>query len=574
MKREKEIHPREDQILLEEESWEEEMERDRAKQNLLLIMTSSWGISFLIHFVLIIVLMFIYFVKPLPKKPPVVISRPEKIEQPLDETAPRMLRDTPEIKVPDQDKKPVKILTPEKVTSERPKGSQDAQANKNLNSNKTFDCYGPAGGPCGAYGFRDGVGKYKNPGCGIRSVVCKDFALRWLKRHQSPQGFWKSDRYDDYCKGSRHCKNKHRGSSRDEVREDYRIGRGMRGYDAGVTGLATLAFLGDGNTRKFGRYRVNVRKALEWIKGVQVNDPSSPWHGSIGYLVDGQKVHHPEWIYNHAICTLALCEAYAMTRDYTIKDYAQRAVDFIVKCQNPGLGWRYDEENPERAVRPGRNDTSVTGWMVLALKAAKQSGSPAEDRLRVPEKAFQGALEWFQRVTSSNGKAGYMTPGGESSVLVDEKGPRNFYQSLPTMTAVSVLCRMFAGQSRKHHGIQNGASILMNSIPKWDPENFKTVNIYYWYYGTYAMFQVGGKKWHCGRDYKTQEELKNKKCHCWNHGMQKALILTQRQGVRGDCADGSWDPIGEWGIAGGRVYSTAMAALTLEIYYRYERLKN
>jgi hypothetical protein len=35
--------------------------------------------------------------------------------------------------------------------------------------------------------------------------------------------------------------------------------------------------------------------------------------------------------------------------------------------------------------------------------------------------------------------------------------------------------------------------------------------------------------------------------------------------------DGSWDPIGEWGISGGRVYSTALGAMTLEVYYRFER---
>ena len=50
--------------------------------------------------------------------------------------------------------------------------------------------------------------------------------------------------------------------------------------------------------------------------------------------------------------------------------------------------------------------------------------------------------------------------------------------------------------------------------------------------------------------------------------MQKSLLGTQRVG--GD-EDGSWDPIGEWGIAGGRVYATAIGAMTLEVYYRFRR---
>jgi hypothetical protein len=32
---------------------------------------------------------------------------------------------------------------------------------------------------------------------------------------------------------------------------------------------------------------------------------------------------------------------------------------------------------------------------------------------------------------------------------------------------------------------------------------------------------------------------------------------------------GSWDPDPVWGMHGGRVYATALAAMTLEVYYRY-----
>ena len=54
----------------------------------------------------------------------------------------------------------------------------------------------------------------------------------------------------------------------------------------------------------------------------------------------------------------------------------------------------------------------------------------------------------------------------------------------------------------------------------------------------------------------------------WNESMQEALCDNQR--VSG-CEDGSWDPIGEWGRAGGRVYATAIGAMTLEVYYRFAR---
>ena len=32
---------------------------------------------------------------------------------------------------------------------------------------------------------------------------------------------------------------------------------------------------------------------------------------------------------------------------------------------------------------------------------------------------------------------------------------------------------------------------------------------------------------------------------------------------------GSWDPIDRWGGSGGRIYSTAMATMCLEVYYRH-----
>jgi hypothetical protein len=49
--------------------------------------------------------------------------------------------------------------------------------------------------------------------------------------------------------------------------------------------------------------------------------------------------------------------------------------------------------------------------------------------------------------------------------------------------------------------------------------------------------------------------------------MQAAVVSLQRQDP--GSLQGSWDPDPVWGGHGGRVYATAMAALTLEVYYRY-----
>lgn len=556
------------------QEWENQgpLPEEFSKEQKMVTWTFSWGLSFALHLVLILALMSIYLVRSIKKKPPLLISRPPRVEQPYDMTLPRALHrtpKTPEVKIKQKVEKPIKNLS-EKIETKTPKGtSLDNLSTKNLESTSTVDSLGVGGGRAGAYGSRFGKGKWSRYGGSIHSENAVQASLRWLKRHQTEEGFWKSYDYDTECKLPIRCKNKRHGPREDQTKNpDYYVyGRGFAGFDVGVTALAILAFLGNGHTHKFGRYRHVVRKGIEWLKKIQVNDPSSKWHGSIGYVLNGKKVDHPEWIYNHAIATMALSEAYAITKDYALRDYAQRAVDFAIKCQNPGLGWSHHtpSDDPEKVIRPGLNDSAVTGWMVLALKSAKKGG------LRVPSSCFQGALKWFDLVTNSQGAMGYMAPDGRSSVL---PGRENYYEERPTMTAVGMLCRMFSGMSRHHLLIRKGKAILMRNLPKWPKNSHRSVNMYYWYYGTYAMFQVGGKDWHCGKHYNLKDfQAKDMRC-CWNHAMQKALILNQRQGVQGDCADGSWDPIGEWGIAGGRVYATAMGAITLEVFYRYLRLRN
>jgi hypothetical protein len=77
-------------------------------------------------------------------------------------------------------------------------------------------------------------------------------------------------------------------------------------------------------------------------------------------------------------------------------------------------------------------------------------------------------------------------------------------------------------------------------------------DMYYWYYGSYAMFQMGGRHW-----------------KAWNKAMKTAVLDSQRQ----DGAHlGSWDPVGPWGMKGGRVYSTASMVLCLEVYFRYGKV--
>ncbi len=197
-----------------------------------------------------------------------------------------------------------------------------------------------------------------------------DLALAWLRRHQNPEGYWDCDGFEAHCPDEK-CG-----------------GAGDAAFDPGCTGLALLAFLGAGETHRSGKYRDTVKSGLAYIKRIQ--DPE----GCFG------KRDSARFIYNHACAALAMVEAYARTGSPLFKQSAQAGVDFVEKCRNPYLAWRY-------GVRSQDNDTSVTGWMVRVLKAAREAGG-----LRVPNEALDGARIWFEKVTHpASGRVGYTARG-------------------------------------------------------------------------------------------------------------------------------------------------------------------
>ncbi|MHC4661621.1 MAG: prenyltransferase/squalene oxidase repeat-containing protein [Planctomycetota bacterium] len=442
-------------------------------------------------------------------------------EQVYDMDLPTAIIPTPKILADVMKEKPIIMLEEEvEITKDIPRGTSfDNLSNKNLSSTSVVDAYGVGGGAAGAYGQRWGKGAFPDEGGsqGYRSAILA--ALRWLHFHQDkPGGNWDTDGFQKNCKGAgAPCSNVYSQSP-------------AAHYDAGVSGLALLAFLGFGQTHRHGKFKKTVRRGLKYL--VDSQDRTTGRFGQSS----GES-----WIYNHALASMAMCEAFAVTRDNFLKEPAQKAIDYIVQSQNPGYGWKYEPTN-------GKNDTSVTGWMVLALKAAKMA------KLAIPQSAFDGSIAWFDRMTRvSDGKVGYMTPGDNGAKLWGR--PRDAYKNVPTMTAVSVLCRIFCGQRTNHPKIKQGVKLLLENLPEYNKPKNNKVNFYYWYYGTYAMFQIGGSAW--------------KK---WAPAMKSAVLGGQRTGRI--CQDGSWDPIGEWGIVGGRVYATAINALTLEIYWRLARVKD
>jgi hypothetical protein len=219
-----------------------------------------------------------------------------------------------------------------------------------------------------------------------------------------------------------------------------------------------------------------------------------------------------------------MCEAYGMTSDPRLKLSAQRAVNFIASAQDPsGGGWRYA---PRRA-----GDTSVTGWQLMALKSGHMAG------LAVPRKTLQLAERFLGSVESSS-------KGGYKYLPTDEK------ESV-TMTAVALLCRQYSGVGPRNPALLAGVQKL-KAVPPGRG------NLYYEYYATQVMHHMQGdawRFWNLGPDGRGRG------------GMRDTLIAKQDAGAapRRDHQGGSWAP----GADGGRVMSTSLSLLCLEVYYRH-----
>jgi hypothetical protein len=360
------------------------------------------------------------------------------------------------------------------------------------------------------YGSRFGHGKGVG-GAGGRVNEAVTAGLEWLRKHQDEDGRWDAAKFMKHDKdGGEPCG-----------------GPGNPVNDVGVTGLALLAFLGEGNTLKLGTYRAQVRKGIKWLIEQQ---------GENGLIGQNSSA---TFAYGHAIATVALCEAYGLSEHRPYKVYAQNAINYIVNARNPYGVWRYQPREVD-------GDTSITGWMVQALLSAEAF------ELTVDQTALKNAMIFFESVTDPNtGAAGYQKPGEGSSRPV---GKQDTFPAAKTesLTGVVVLCRYLMHQDPKDTPIMNKSQdTILAKLPTWN-EKDGSIDMYYWYYASYAMFQASGKYW-----------------AKWSTALTKAAVDTQKKNGN---EKGSWDPVDPWGEEGGRVYSTAIMVLCLEAYYRYGKL--
>ncbi|MCE9529926.1 MAG: terpene cyclase/mutase family protein [Planctomycetes bacterium] len=275
-----------------------------------------------------------------------------------------------------------------------------------------------------------------------------------------------------------------------------------------ATGMALLPFLAAGETHKTGtRYKSTVGGGLNYLKS-QIK-PNGQFAGA--------------GMYSHAIATVAVCEAAGMTRDETYKKVARLAVDFIIKAQDGDGSWGYSANSP--------GDTSIVGWQLQALKSAKLADIP------VNVKVLDKAIEFLESTSGDSGATyGYRAKGASH-----------------TLSAVGLLCRQYiSGWTNRNPFLGRGVDFLWTKFPPRED----AFDMYYYYYATQVMHFYEGQVWH--RD--------------WNPKMQKILldkqIYTQPGTKKSDI--GSWPKDSSHiGSACGKLGTTALCCLTLEVYYRH-----
>lgn len=273
----------------------------------------------------------------------------------------------------------------------------------------------------------------------------------------------------------------------------------------GSTGLALLAFLGAGHTHKSGAYSETVRDGLYFLRA-KARETQQGYDFQYGSM------------YGHGIAVMALAEALTMTRDEDgnyesdLYEMVKRASYFTVVAQHDNGSWGYVPGSP--------GDTTQTGWQTLSLIATRRNG------IDLRSNTLPKVKEYLLSVRDpKDWSFGYNTPHAE-----------------PTTTAIAATLMLYLGQGPGYTPLDEA----LNGIAARGPT---LTNVYHDYYATLALHHARHRDW-----------------DRWNTKLRDHLVASQAQDGH---ERGSWHFKDKWGDVGGRLYTTAMCAMMLEIYSRY-----
>lgn len=292
-------------------------------------------------------------------------------------------------------------------------------------------------------------------------------SLRWLREMQNADGSWSTDK-DPKAVG---------------------------------TALSVLAFLSHGETPASSEFGDSVRKALEYLVALQEESGTFKERGT-----------HPAIA--HGIVTLALCEAYGMTRVPMLGDAAEKALAVILAGQR-GSGLWDAQYRPNGAD----DDLEVSVWQVRALWAGRLMGS----KMKGLEEALKASADGASTVAAVPGAA--TAPFAIQPLLILHRNRDKAY--------VAAL------------------AALKDTQVNWKNPRFDDP-VVHWYFAGQALFRHGGNSW-----------------AEWNRSSVPNILSNQAVAKTAKGTEmGWWDSPGK-GEKYGRVYSTALCSLMLQTCYPF-----
>jgi hypothetical protein len=343
--------------------------------------------------------------------------------------------------------------------------------------------------------------------------------LDWLHRHQATVGCW-----CNACLASGDANPRARCAAAGAC-----SGPG-KAVEMAHTGLALLAFQAAGHyTFNQQQYSQTVGQGLRWL--VEHQRPNGALVGSLSR----EEALFPDYMYEHGIAAFALAEACAVAvaaqrpPDPQLLAAAKAAIRFIEEQQHDDGGWRYTSD------KSAPSDTSVSSWQVLALRSAREAG------IEVDAKRLAKVIAFFKMCESGqNGRTNYLAGRSVGTEATTGAGMlvHEFLASAPDAALLAAA----------------GSYLAQYAEDSWGPDATRAPyhDYYLWHHCTLAMFRAGDASW-----------------KRWNGLVRDTVVRLQETG---GCARGSWNPEGSMygrGVnGGGRIYTTALAVLTLEVYYR------
>ena len=295
----------------------------------------------------------------------------------------------------------------------------------------------------------------------------------------------------------------------------------QNGYAMTALGIMALASSGHQPVDP-SREGVAMKKALDFILRRDRRRGPKEYFG-----YDGGRM------YGHGITTLCLTEMLGMTvtrtQETRMREVTTKAVNLILTSQRVEKsqpkyrgGWRYTPTARD-------SDLSVTVWQLMALRSAKNAG------LKVPKEAIDMAVRYLKRSYFSPRNARGEPTNLRSGCGYMPGGPPRY-----STAAAGLLSLQVCGEYDTPE-VRGSTNWLMNrrvnSREQW------------FYYGTY---------------YYAQGMQKREK-----HIADRARQITEDMLLKLQRADGSWEGKDGMEKGAGRIYSTALATLSLSVKHHF-----